>query len=313
MGTGEARRWKVGEVARATGLTVRALHHYDRLGLLVPSERTLSGHRLYSQADLQRLYRVLALRHVGLPLTEIGRLLDEDRPDLATTVRRHLARVEGELERGQRLREGLVELLSSVEHSVEPSVDQFIDAMEAMAVIEADLDVVMRVPYESPGGEPGPPRLMRHFPGRKIALLKERGGERTLPIWLGSEAGYALVLGLCGRRLQRPLTPDVSVRLLELAGQRIERVVIEHGGENFYSAALTVALGDELHEIDARPSDALNLAARAGGRVFVAADVMAEGALSSTAELESRLTEDLVRTPTMTLGYRVSGGRFRAT
>src|ERR687894_452979 len=112
MAGGEERHWKVGELAKATGLTVRALHHYDRLGLLVPSERTRAGHRLYSEADLQRLYRVLALRHVGLPLTEIARLLDEDRPDLATTVRRHLGRVERELECGRRLRERLVELLS---------------------------------------------------------------------------------------------------------------------------------------------------------------------------------------------------------
>jgi DNA-binding transcriptional MerR regulator/bifunctional DNase/RNase len=297
MGTSEERHWKVGELAKATGLTVRALHHYDRLGLLVPSERTRAGHRLYSEADLQRLYRVLALRHVGLPLTEIARLLDEDRPDLATTVRRHLGRVERELECGRRLRERLVELLSSIERSVAPSVDQFIEAMEAMAVIEADVDVVMRVPYEPASDEQGPPRLARHYPGRKIALLKERDGERILPIWLGSEAGYALVLGLCGQTLQRPLSPDLSVRLLELAGQRIERVVIERGAEHSYVATLTVVIGEEVHEIDARPSDALNLVTRAGGRVFVAAEAMEEHALGSAGELESRLTEDLARIP----------------
>jgi MerR family transcriptional regulator, thiopeptide resistance regulator len=49
------RRWKVGELAGATGLTVRALHHYDRVGLLVPSERTGAGDRLHSEADVQRL------------------------------------------------------------------------------------------------------------------------------------------------------------------------------------------------------------------------------------------------------------------
>lgn len=297
MSTSEERHWKVGEVATATGLTVRALHHYDRLGLLVPSERTLAGHRLYSEDDLQRLYRVLALRHVGLPLTEISRLLGEDRPDLATTVRRHLARVERDLERGQRLRERLAELLSSIERSVKPSVDQFIDAMEAMAVIEADVDVVMRVPYDPAGDEQGAPRPMRHYPGRKIALLKERDGGRILPIWLGSEAGYALVLGLCGHTLPRPLGPDLSVRLLELAGQRIERVVIESGAENSYVATLTVVIGEDMHEIDARPSDALNVAVRAGGRVFVATEAMEEHALGTNVELESRLTEDLARIP----------------
>jgi DNA-binding transcriptional MerR regulator/bifunctional DNase/RNase len=297
MSTSEEKHWKVGELASATGLTVRALHHYDRLGLLLPSGRTRAGHRLYSEADVQRLYRVLALREVGLALTEISRVLDEDGIDLVTTVRRHLVRVDLELERGQRLRERLVEVLSSLERSVEPSVDQLIDVMEAMAVIEADVDVVMRVPYEEADGEEGAPRLKTRYPGRKVVLLKEREGERVLPIWIGSEAGYALVLGLCGETTPRPLSPDLSVKMLELAGQRVKRVVIERGPENSYLATITVALGDEVDEIDARPSDALNLAARAGGRVFVAADLMDAHGLASTDELEASLTEVLARIP----------------
>ena len=61
-------QYRIGELAQAAGVTVRALHHYDRLGLLVPSERTHGGHRLYTAADVQRLYRLLALRELGLPL-----------------------------------------------------------------------------------------------------------------------------------------------------------------------------------------------------------------------------------------------------
>jgi hypothetical protein len=52
--------WKVGALARATGLTVRALHHYDEIGLLEPSLRTASGHRLYDAADVARLCSRLA-------------------------------------------------------------------------------------------------------------------------------------------------------------------------------------------------------------------------------------------------------------
>ena len=48
----DKRTWRIGEVATATGLTVRALHHYDRIGLVVPSARTPGGHRLYTDADL---------------------------------------------------------------------------------------------------------------------------------------------------------------------------------------------------------------------------------------------------------------------
>ncbi len=101
--------------------------------LLVPSDRTLAGHRLYSEGDVERLYRVLALRHVGLPLSEIGRALDGDTPDLVSTVRRHLARLERALERGHRLHARLSELLNSLQRSIAPSVEQFIDTLEAMA------------------------------------------------------------------------------------------------------------------------------------------------------------------------------------
>jgi len=80
------RRWKVGELAEATGLTVRALHHYDEVGLLVPSERTSAGHRLYDEQDVRRLYRVLALRELGLGLDEIASLLDDDRRRAAMAV-----------------------------------------------------------------------------------------------------------------------------------------------------------------------------------------------------------------------------------
>ena len=54
--------WKVGSLASATGLTVRTLHHYDHIGLVSPSGRTPSGHRLYEESDVRRLYQVLALR-----------------------------------------------------------------------------------------------------------------------------------------------------------------------------------------------------------------------------------------------------------
>jgi DNA-binding transcriptional MerR regulator len=50
--------WRVGELARRTGLTVRALHHYDEIGLLRPSLRTPSGHRLYAGADVSRLQQI---------------------------------------------------------------------------------------------------------------------------------------------------------------------------------------------------------------------------------------------------------------
>ena len=130
--TGE--QWKIGELARIAGVTVRTLHHYDGLGLLVPSERTQSGHRLYSAADVERLYRLLALREVGLPLEEIGPLLDRE-DGLADTVRRHLGRVEQQLGALEQLRRRLTRLLASFDGG-EVSTQQLVDAMEAMTMFE---------------------------------------------------------------------------------------------------------------------------------------------------------------------------------
>jgi DNA-binding transcriptional MerR regulator len=71
----DQRRWSIGELARAAGVTVRTLHHYDRIGLVRAAERTRSGHRRYTAADVRRLYRVRALAGLGLALDEIAAAL----------------------------------------------------------------------------------------------------------------------------------------------------------------------------------------------------------------------------------------------
>ena len=68
----------VGQVAGTFGVTVRTLHHYDAVGLVVPSGRTPAGYRLYTDADLSRLATVVTYRRLGLPLDEVRALLDGD-------------------------------------------------------------------------------------------------------------------------------------------------------------------------------------------------------------------------------------------
>jgi len=91
----ETRTMKVGAVAEAAGLTVRTLHHWDSIGLLSPSERSPAGHRAYTEADLVRLYQVLALRNLGLGLESIAAFLDAVRasspsPESARVLAGHL-------------------------------------------------------------------------------------------------------------------------------------------------------------------------------------------------------------------------------
>jgi DNA-binding transcriptional MerR regulator len=70
----------VGEVAALAGVTVRTLHHYDRIGLLSPSGRSASGYRLYAPADLDRLHQVLLYRELGFSLEDVAALLDDADP-----------------------------------------------------------------------------------------------------------------------------------------------------------------------------------------------------------------------------------------
>jgi MerR family transcriptional regulator, thiopeptide resistance regulator len=71
----------VGEVAALAGVTVRTLHHYDRIGLLSPSGRTAAGYRQYAPGDLDRLHQVLLYRELGFPLEEVATLLDDPSAD----------------------------------------------------------------------------------------------------------------------------------------------------------------------------------------------------------------------------------------
>ncbi|MDQ6778736.1 MAG: MerR family transcriptional regulator [Actinomycetota bacterium] len=126
---------QIGALARGTGVSVRTLHHYDAIGLLKPDERTQSGRRLYSEENVRRLYRIVALRRLGLPLDEIAAVLDQD-PDLVEAVRRHLAQVERSLALQRRLHRALEHLVELLESEQDPTLDEFIEAIEVMTMSE---------------------------------------------------------------------------------------------------------------------------------------------------------------------------------
>ena len=78
----------VGQVAAAAGVSVRTLHHWDAVGLLVPSGRTASGYRTYAPEDLERLQQVLTYRELGFSLGDVQRLLDDPAADALDHLRR---------------------------------------------------------------------------------------------------------------------------------------------------------------------------------------------------------------------------------
>ena len=89
----------VGELSTLAGVSVRALHHYDEIGLLAPSGRSDAGYRLYSYADLERLQEILVWRQLGFALEDIRALLDDSAHDRETALLRQRELVASELER----------------------------------------------------------------------------------------------------------------------------------------------------------------------------------------------------------------------
>lgn len=87
------------EAARLAGVSVRTLHHYDAIGLLVPKLRSSAGYRLYDQDDLLRLQQILIGRELGFALQQIGRSLDDPAFDLAQALRAQRQQLQGRAQR----------------------------------------------------------------------------------------------------------------------------------------------------------------------------------------------------------------------
>lgn len=126
----------MGDLARATGLTVRTLHHYDEIGLLKPSARTPAGHRLYSGDDVRTLYSIVALRQLGFSLAEIDELIRTGGVDPKEATRRRLAELDRQIEAHRRLRRRLTGLLETLEKEPGASARDLAEIVEEMTMHE---------------------------------------------------------------------------------------------------------------------------------------------------------------------------------
>lgn len=104
----------VGILTKRAGISVRTLHYYDEIGLLSPSERSASGRRRYSTADVARLQQILSLRQLGFPLDDIGRLLGSAEFTLARVLELHAARLRDALVQQQELLRRLEQVMAAI-------------------------------------------------------------------------------------------------------------------------------------------------------------------------------------------------------
>lgn len=139
--------YSVGELAKRCGLTVRALHHYEKLGLLKPTGRTEAGYRQYGEADVLRLHRLLALRQTGLALKEVGPLLDAEDPPLREVLARQIQALEYQLQEQQHLLRALRHVQDSaateppgIGATSEDLISQLMRAMSMMRVHQKYFD-----------------------------------------------------------------------------------------------------------------------------------------------------------------------------
>jgi DNA-binding transcriptional MerR regulator len=205
MQTNDAQPLNIGELARRTGLTVRALHHYDELGLLRPSERTYAGHRLYAEEEVRRLYRIVALRSLGVPLVRIGELIEQRGDDPLEAVREHLAEVDRQIEAQQQLRARLVRIVDALERIDGPSATDYIDAIERMTMIE------------------------KHYTPEQLEYLAKRREELGEEKIHEVEAEWPRLIAAVEAEIERGTDPS-DPKARELAARWRELVAMFHGG-----------------------------------------------------------------------------------
>lgn len=143
---------RVGQLARRCGLTVRTLHHYDTIGLLSPSVRSDAGYRLYAAHDIARLHRILALRELGMPLADIGTVLDRPETTLPAVITRQIAALDAELARKTTLRKRLARLGEQLARDEAPDPADWLTTLELMTMYDTHFtaDERERLPFLCP-------------------------------------------------------------------------------------------------------------------------------------------------------------------
>ncbi|MFE1548915.1 MerR family transcriptional regulator [Streptomyces sp. NPDC058718] len=114
----------VGQVSARLGVTVRALHHWDEIGLAPPSLRTAAGYRLYTADDLERLHRIVVYREIGLGLDKIRVVLDDSTADVPGALRAQRTQVAERIARLQQLGAGLDRMIEAHERGLLLTVEQ---------------------------------------------------------------------------------------------------------------------------------------------------------------------------------------------
>jgi bifunctional DNase/RNase len=112
-----------------------------------------------------------------------------------------------------------------------------------------------------------------------IVLLRERGGERYLPIWIGAAEAAAIALSLQGVVTPRPMTHDLLKNILEDLTVEVQRIVVTELRDSSFYATIALQRGTDGFEVSSRPSDAIALAVRMAVPIFAEEGVLEEASI----------------------------------
>ena len=125
-----------------------------------------------------------------------------------------------------------------------------------------------------------------------IVVLHDLDNRKALPIWIGSAEASAIIRCIEGLVVARPMTHDLVTNIREKTGFSLEKIEINNVEKETYYATLFLSNGDKVLEIDARPSDAIAVAMRADAPIYVTANVLLNGSVSTdTAKDEEEAQE----------------------
>ena len=193
------KTWRIGELAQATGVTVRTLHHYDAIGLLRPARRNGSRYREYGEADVRRLQQIVSLRDLGVSLDEIREHLDRPETSLLEVLELQLGRLRTRLEAMRLLHDRLERLADRIRSAETVSAEEFIRTMEMMTMFEKYYTPEQLKELEERARKVGPERikgLIEEFtggnPGISASLKKMYDSEATVA---GMEVGPMREMG----------------------------------------------------------------------------------------------------------------------
>ena len=136
----EKQSWKIGEISEKTEVTIRALHHYHDIGLLVPENMTAAGHRLYTKCDIIRLQKIISLKQFGFKLDKIMTILDTKDFEPLEIIRMQIQVIEENLASHKKLKAQL-ETIMSILLKNEAKIDDFFNLIGVINMDKIVLEV----------------------------------------------------------------------------------------------------------------------------------------------------------------------------